>query len=60
MEQWTPKIGILLERIMTAKQHDMTNSEPELCTVIYVNYPHHYYTVRFFGTNIQESYKFAN
>lgn len=59
MAQWTPQIGNLLERIMTAKQHDMTKAEPELCTAIYVNYPHRYYTVRFFGTNIHESYKFA-
>lgn len=58
MERWTPRVGTLLERIMTVQQRDMPKSEPELCKVVYVNYPHRYYTVRFFETGIQESYKF--
>lgn len=58
MERWTPLVDTLLERIMTVQQCDMAKAEPELCKVVYVNYPHHCYTVRFFETGIQESYKF--
>ena len=59
MERWIPRVGTLLERIMTVQQRDMPKAEPELCKVVYVNYPHRYYTARFFETGIQESYKFA-
>lgn len=51
-----PEVGEQLMRTMTAPNFDITDSKPEPCTVVYVNEPHHYYTVRFKETGIQESY----
>ncbi len=51
-----PKVGEHLMRVMTGSSFNNLNNRPEPCVVVYVNKPHHYYTVRFDDSGIFESY----
>lgn len=51
-----PRVGDRLMRVMTGMTFK-EKCDPEPCTVIYVNKPKQFYTVRFVDSGITESFK---
>lgn len=51
-----PKVGDRLMRVMTGSGYNALSNRAEPCVVVYVNKPHHYYTVRFDNSGILETY----
>lgn len=52
-----PKLGDKLMRVMSTTKFLNCDDIPEECVVVYVNEPHHYYTVEFTNSKIRQSYK---
>ena len=52
-----PKVGDKRMETLTLGTNRGVEASPEPCTVIYVNYPHLWYCVRFERTGFRECYK---
>lgn len=52
-----PNVGDRLMHFITSARFGYKDDIPKPCVVIFVNAPHHYYTVQFVEGHIKESYK---